>query len=320
MSLVKSCLFGLSVADAIGVPVEFQSRLELSENPVFDIRGYGTYNQPPGTWSDDSSLTFLLADSLSNGYDLVDIARRLYSYKLNAAWTPFDQVFDIGITTSRALDQLAVILRNGDYESLQYLRYEATEMDNGNGALMRILPLYFMIKGKPLKEQFEYIWQVGSLTHGHIRSALACFFYLRLLDNLAKGRDIDSAYLLTIEEFVVFTTEQEIAKAELSHFNRILSGKLHELPENEIESSGYVMHSLEAALWCLLRETTYRATVLAAVNLGRDTDTTAAIVGGLAGAAYGLERIPGNWLDALAKRSDIEHLCERLEARYSLID
>lgn len=317
MSLIKSCLLGLSVADAIGVPVEFQTRSELRKNPVVDIRGYGTYNQPPGTWSDDSSLTFLLADSLAGGYDLVDIASKLVTYRTEAGWTPFNEVFDIGFTTRKSLDQLNGLLSRGEHKSLSLLRYEATERDNGNGALMRILPLYFVIKDKPLKEQFELIWQVGSLTHGHIRSALACFFYLRLLDYLARGVDVHLAYQSTTNDFMTFTNEQEIAKDELAHFDRITSGKLHELPESEIESSGYVMHSLEASLWCLLRETTYRDTVLTAVNLGHDTDTTAAIVGGLAGAVYGQDSIPGNWLDALARRSDIDHLCERLENRYS---
>ena len=98
-SIVHSAIIGLAVADALGVPVEFEDRSKLAADPVTDIRGYGTYNQPPGTWSDDSSLTFCLADSLCEGYDLADIARKFVAWRKAEIWTPHGEVFDIGMTT-----------------------------------------------------------------------------------------------------------------------------------------------------------------------------------------------------------------------------
>ena len=142
MSTITTGLLGLSVADAIGVPVEFQSREELNANPVTDIRGYGTYNQPPGYFSDDSSLAFGLAESLAKGsFDLADQARRLINYRVHGYWTPDNRIFDIGRTTSFAIDRLEPIIRAKRETSLPYLKELASEQDNGNGALMRIFPL-----------------------------------------------------------------------------------------------------------------------------------------------------------------------------------
>jgi ADP-ribosylglycohydrolase len=150
MNHITTGLLGLSVADAIGVPVEFRSREELDRDPVTDVRGYGTYNQPPGYFSDDSSLAFGLAESLATGeFDLLDQAHRLVRYKQEGYWTPAGELFDIGITTSRAIDQLIPLVTAGRSEELQHLRAAATEFDNGNGALMRIFPLYAFLRSRP---------------------------------------------------------------------------------------------------------------------------------------------------------------------------
>jgi ADP-ribosyl-[dinitrogen reductase] hydrolase len=143
---IHHAILGLAVADALGVPVELQFREELTLNPVVGIRGYATHHQPPGTWSDDSSLTFCLADSLCGGYELADIAEKLVAWRKAEIWTPHGKVFDIGLTTQRAIGILAEILATGNVEDLTNLRDEADEYSNGNGSLMRILPLYFAIR------------------------------------------------------------------------------------------------------------------------------------------------------------------------------
>lgn len=313
-SIVHSAIIGLAVADALGVPVEFEDRSKLAADPVTDIRGYGTYNQPPGTWSDDSSLTFCLADSLCDGYDLADIARKIVAWRKAEIWTPHGEVFDIGMTTQRAIGILAEILTSGDLDALKELREEADEYTNGNGSLMRILPLYFAINELSLEEQFKRVWEVSALTHGHVRSALCCFYYLRFFHQIANKKTKEEAYRITNQEFSVFLKQREIAYGEQQLFQRILSGTIAELPEEAIASDGYVMHSLEASLWCLLRNEDYPTTVLAAINLGEDTDTTAAIVGGWAGAFYGLSGIPDHWKKILVKYEEIIALCDRLAA------
>lgn len=315
-TVIHDSLFGLSIADALGVPVEFKYREELALDPVKGVRGYGTYNQPPGTWSDDSSLTFCLADSLCSGYDLVDIARKLVAWRNAEIWTPHGRVFDIGMTTHRAIGVLDEILQKNDLESLELLHLEADEYTNGNGSLMRILPLYWAIKDLSLKGQFERIWEVSALTHGHIRSALACFLYLRLYHYLVDKKDKSSSFENAIADFRQLLASQKISQAEQQHFARILAPSFTSLEASEIASDGYVIHSLEASLWCFLRCQNYEETILTAINLGEDTDTTAAIVGGLAGAHYGLSAIPLAWREALVKTDEIKALCDRFADRH----
>jgi ADP-ribosylglycohydrolase len=311
----RAALLGLAVGDALGVPVEFIGREARRRDPVVDMRAYGTHHQPAGTWSDDSSLTFCLAETLATkGYDLADAAQRFVRWQDEAYWTAHGRVFDIGVATA---------------EALQCLRRErkpeqaggSGEYSNGNGSLMRILPLVFHIKGLPVAERFQKVREVSSITHAHIRSIMACFIYVELARELLAGLSKQAAYAAmqqTVNAF--FQTEDIGSEIELRQFHRILENPYGDFDiqpliackEAEIKSSGYVVHTLEAALWCLLTHDTYAATVLAAVNLGDDTDTTGAVAGGLAGLAYGEAAIPAGWLAGLARRADIEDLADRL--------
>ena len=316
MTLIKSTFLGLAVADAIGVPVEFRDRPYLEANPVNDMMGYGTYNQPPGTWSDDSSLTFCLAESLLNGYDLEDMARRFIDWKTKARWTPHGEVFDIGITTSSAINLLISMLENGDADSLTMLHIDADEYSNGNGSLMRIIPLYFFLKDKGIEKQFDIIWQVSALTHGHIRAAIACLIYLVLFDELLETKEKRTAYQNTQQRIKAFFNNRQIASREVAAFHRVIEQDISGFDITQIKSDGYVLHSLEASIWCLLNNDDYVSTILQAVNLGHDTDTTAAIVGGLAGGFYGLKSIPEKWINQLAQLEQILRLCDQFQRQY----
>ncbi len=303
---VKDALLGVAIGDAVGVPVEFQPRYLLTREPVTGMRAYGSHGQPAGTWSDDSSLTFCLAEMLCEDYNLTNLANRFVNWKQNAYWTPYGNVFDIGIATSAAIEDLAMGIRPvlaGGYH----------EGSNGNGSLMRILPLLFFIQHKNMQERFSIISDVSSLTHRHIRSVIGCFFYLELALEIKKGFDPITAYRQACSAVNTFLDETAVCPAEERDiFARILSGNIANLQEGEIASSGYVIHTLEASIWCLLNTGNYRDAVLKAVNLGEDTDTTGAVTGGLAGLYYGYESIPAGWLEVLARRHDIETLCERL--------
>ncbi|MDO7849576.1 ADP-ribosylglycohydrolase family protein [Hymenobacter sp. M29] len=192
------------------------------------------------------------------------------------------------------------------------------EYDNGNGALMRIIPLLLhplWQKGNALQRQ-EVTEQVVSVTHRHPRSIVACCLYLEIANHLLHGRTCQDAYAEVCRTFVASLTTR--LKKEVIYFSRVLDGTLAELPEAAIESGGYVIHTLEASLWCLLRQETYETTVLAAVNLGNDTDTTAAVVGPLAALVYGEQSIPEDWMAILARRNDIEDLAKRLATRMHL--
>lgn len=318
-ALAKDILFGIAIGDSLGVPVEFQSRNSLKANPVIGMREFGTYHQPKGTWSDDSSLTFCLAESLINGYDIVDIAHKFVQWKNEAYWTPHGNVFDIGITTSMAISKLNSFLENDEIDKLNSLKSNDDDQANGNGSLMRILPLLFLTFGKSIHDQFKLIWDVSALTHYHVRSAIACLIYLRFAENYLKTESKYQAYSQTQKEIKQFFIEANIAYSEIILFNRIIEANISEFDEIEIRSSGYVLHSLEASLWCIMKYKTFDDSVLAAVNLGGDTDTTAAITGGLAGIIYGIDSIPAEWIDSLVRKNDILKLSERLDQKYQLI-
>jgi len=306
---IKDALLGVAVGDAIGVPVEFKSREELQYHPVTEMTGYGSHHQPPGTWSDDSSLTFCLAEMLCGEYDLDDLARRFINWKSNGYWTPHGRVFDIGIATSTAIDRLergvSPVLAGGHETS-----------SNGNGSLMRILPLLFFTRSNGIDRRFLIVRAVSSLTHRHIRSVLSCFIYLEVALELLSGKSKMDAYLRTCITVRGFLDETAAcSEEEKVHFGRILSGAINKLSQDEINSSGYVIHTLEASLWCLLNSWSYKDAVLKAANLGKDADTTAAVTGGLAALLYGSQTIPEDWLALLVKRTEIEDLSRKLNKK-----
>ncbi|MEO0470323.1 MAG: ADP-ribosylglycohydrolase family protein [Bacteroidota bacterium] len=309
-------LLGVAVADAVGVPFEFLSQAKMSMNPATDMTGYGTHDQPPGTWSDDTSLTLCLAEALLEGLDLQSIASRFVAWKHQSYLTAHHELFDIGNTTSQAIGRLADILQKEAYNELPRLREGATEMDNGNGSLMRIIPLLFYIKGKAIAEQFEIIWQVSALTHYHIRAAMSCLIYLRLAEHLLNGMDKHAAYEQMQQDILQFWDALPYPVLEQLHFQRIIQTDIRKYPYRSLKSGGYVIESIEASLWCFLQKDGFEQAVLAGINLGHDTDTTAAIIGGLGGLYEGVEGIPEFWRVQTARMEDIIDLGEKLDQKY----
>ena len=312
--ILKAALFGVAVGDALGVPVEFTSRRQLDAFPVTDMRAYGTHGQPAGTWSDDSALTFCLVEMLCQPYDLQRLANRFVNWHDHGYWSAHGKVFDIGIATSQAIDRL----RHGVDPPLAGGNDEGS---NGNGSLMRILPLVFYLQDKPIAERFSMVRDVSSLTHRHIRSVIACFIYTEFALQLFQGKDKIAAYEAMRDLVNGFLLSEPICSTnELNKFHRILEKpvdhydliRLRDCMRGEIHSSGYVLSTLEASLWCILKTESYRDAVLMAVNLGEDTDTTGAVTGGLAGLLHGFNSIPEEWLQVIARKADIEDLANKL--------
>lgn len=313
---IKDGVLGLIVGDALGVPVEFISRKELKKNPITTMTGFGTHNQPIGTWSDDSSLTLCLAENLIDGLNIQKIGESFVNWLYQNKWTPHGKVFDIGFSTRLAIDKI----KNGEKAEFAG-NFE--ESSNGNGSLMRILPLFLETrKLKKLKEKYDLIKKVSSITHAHVRSCLACFYYLEMSVFLSSDDKypIKTAYELANNSLKKLMTELEINPDEVKLFDRLTNGSLGNLKENQIFSSGYVLHTLEASVWCLLNTKSYKEAVLKAVNLGDDTDTVGAVTGGLAGMFYGLESIPDDWLKPIAKLDDIEKLLNKLSDKYRIAE
>lgn len=259
---LKAAIYGLAVGDALGVPVEFMKRGSFR---VTGMTGYGSHNQPAGTWSDDTSMTLATCDSIRalGRVDCDDIRNRFRQWLYNAEYTVDNVVFDVGNTT-------ALALRCGKGEDGEY--------SNGNGSLMRILPLAFTDAGK------ELIGEVSAITHAHTLSKRICIEYVELARVLLNGTPLKDALTYLGEETAALT----------------------ELTESEIKSSGYVADTFRATLWSLATTDNYKDAVLRAVNLGDDTDTVGAVTGGLAAIIYGMEGIPGEWINSLRGKEVID--------------
>lgn len=298
-------VIGLAVGDALGVPVEFFDRDRLKKEPVTGMRSFGTHHQPAGTWSDDTSLALCLAESLAEkGIDYADQAQRFIAWKYSAKWTPHGRLFDIGNVTGEAIARLL----NGVYP------LAAGPDDDracGNGSLMRILPLAIFLADADPFERWRIAADCSRLTHGHPRCLLACAYYVEVAAALVRGESLGDG-IESANRLLRHDLERKHPQ-ERDTFARILSPQLGQLPEGEISGSGYVIHCLEASLWCALRAKSYAEGVLAAVNLGDDTDTTGAVAGGLLGLQYGLAGIPAEWQNQLVRRADILALCSRLQ-------
>ncbi|KQM62829.1 ADP-ribosylglycohydrolase family protein [Chryseobacterium sp. Leaf201] len=304
---VKAGIFGVCIGDALGVPVEFKKREDLKKAPVTKMLEYMSWNQPKGTWSDDSSLTLCLADELTKGYDLEKIGQSFVKWNKYGHWTAHGKLFDIGGTTRHSIARLI------KGESAKFSG-NIFEEDNGNGSLMRILPLAFYLKDEEdIEKLYRTVKEVSSITHGHFRSVFACFIYVIFAVELIKGKDKTEAYSYIRETALEFAQNQGFNPNEIILFERILKNDISIYSEDEIKSSGYVLHTLEASLWCFLNSESYAEAVLKAVNLGEDTDTTGAITGGLAGIYYGFENIPEEWVAELVRKEDIENVCIKLE-------
>ena len=300
----QGLIVGIAVGDALGVPVEFISRNFLKRNPVTDMRGFGTHNQPAGTWSDDTSLSYCLAETLIEGFELTRLSKKIEQWYSCNYWTSHGFIFDVGISTRSALEKL---IRGAKPEHSG----EMGEYSNGNGSLMRILPLAFYLQNKPIDVRFEVVRQVSGITHAHLRSVIACFFAVEFLINLIEIPNKFKAYRRTQNDVRDYVMHKGIAENEQELFLRIFYDEIYELPEEEIYSSGYVIHTLEASLWAFLSTNSFEEAVLKSVNLGDDTDTTGSVTGGMAGLFYGIEAIPEHWIAILARKTDVLYLAEK---------
>lgn len=298
-------IIGVATGDALGVPYEFLSRQRMKRFPATDMIGRGTHNQPLGTWSDDSSLTFCLMEGLLSGYNTKVIARKFVAWFDRSYWTPHGSVFDIGITTRQAIYRL-------EQGHTPEICGGMDEYSNGNGSLMRILPLvYFLRNEENIEERYQIIKEVSSMTHGHFRSVLACFIYVEFGLLLLKGVEKFQAYTTVKKRVNTFIETQGFNEKEVGFYHEVLQQDISKRDPERISGGGYVLHSLEASFWCFLTTDSYKDCVLKAVNLGEDTDTTAAIAGGLAGIYYGFDAIPETWKFQLARYDDISNLIDR---------
>jgi ADP-ribosylglycohydrolase len=290
-------LWGAITGDALGMPVEGYMRSELEENPVTEMMDGPAAFPLRGSWTDDSSLMLCTAECLLDGFDTRRLADLFLRWDKEGYWTPFGRAFGHGNTTVDALERLEAGIE-------PELAGGAGEYDNGNGSLMRILPVALWYADHPIAEMIETAHRASAVTHRHPRSWIACGFYCIMAAALLQGIPPERAYQNAIDQTEAHYALENYAD-ELSHFERLLSGRIGEIPKPEINSSGYVIDTLEASIWCLLTSDTFEEAVLKAVNLGGDTDTTGIVTGGLAGLTWGVDAIPQEWIQQLGRHEDI---------------
>ncbi len=298
---IRGGIIGLLVGDALGVPYEFHDRISIPtfdeielEPPAYFRRSHA--GVPIGTYSDDGAQALcLLASLLECGkFDAEDFADRLVRW-FREDYLAVDEMFDVGVQTQRAI----LNLRKG----IAPLAAGPTdEKNNGNGSLMRVLPLALWHRGSDL-ELIADAFDQSAVTHGHLRAKLCCALYClwarRILENVENAWEKAVATLYEI--FPEGTIENAELETQISPKDTIY----------ETNGSGYVVDSLRSARWACGNET-YEKIVKAAISLGNDTDTTACIAGGIAGLKFGLNATPARWRDNLRGKEIYEPLIEKL--------
>jgi ADP-ribosyl-[dinitrogen reductase] hydrolase len=290
----RGCLLGLACGDAVGTSVEFSPRGTFA--PVADMTGGGPFGLVPGEWTDDTSMALCLATSLVHcrGTDLADQMGRYVNWWQWGYLSSTGECFDIGMTVRAALNRFLT--------TKDPVAGDADPRSAGNGALMRLAPVAMWFAPDVAAARAN-ARASSSTTHRAPEALDCCELYAELLVRALAGAPRDALL-------------RAPAPPEASARVRgIAEGGYLEKPVDQVRGSGYCVESLEAALWCFATTDSFPAAVLAAANLGDDADTTAAIVGQIAGAHYGIDGIPPQWLARLVMRDDIDALAHALHAR-----
>lgn len=287
---IKSAIYGFVIGDAMGVPVEFEDREKLMKSPVTNMLGYGSYDVPKGVWSDDTSMTLATMDSIivnKNKLNYNDIADKFCEWINNAKYTATNEVFDIGTTTK--------------YSLMRYWnnKIDATKCggnaisENGNGSLMRMLPIAFYCFYNKTEDNdiINIVRNTSSITHAHEISIIGCYMYVKyIIFILSNNNKTESYKLLQKIDYSIFN------KDNINLYERIIKEDISKYSLDTIKSTGFVVDTLESALWVILNTENFNEAIIGSVNLGGDTDTIAAITGSIAGILYGYDSINEKWI------------------------
>ena len=346
-------IMGVVTGDALGCPVEFKTREELDKDPVTGMRAYGTFNMPAGTWTDDSSMTLATLDSiLERGkLNFPDVMYRFALWLAKGEYTPFGEAFDVGGGTMEAITRY-MRMKDPDINKCGGVSPENNGNGSLMRIMPACLYLYqrYHLQEDDTTALWAS-HKMSGLTLYHLRAKIACgvyyFMVCEILDakqeTLEENRSMNpdagtpaeeiipaSADIMAVlqkglargfayygkcaEEIRVDEASGASYMRELSCYDRIRDLEhFSAIPCDQIRSHGYVVDTMEAALWCLIKTESYRECTLKAVNLGHDTDTIAAIAGGLAGLWYGYECISKEWRKVIQRREWIEEMCQRAE-------
>ena len=308
MSIVKDSLYGFIVGDAMGVPIEFEDREKLINKPVTSMLGYGSHDVEAGVYSDDTSMTLATMDSIIKQNGIInynDIADKFCNWVNNNEYTATNKIFDIGMTTKYAL----IKYFNNKIDATMCGGTNINE--NGNGSLMRMLPIALYCFYKNIKDDneiFTLVKNSSSITHAHDISILGCYIYVRYVISLLETKNKISSYnFIKKLDYSMFIEEVKL------EYSRIIFSDISTLNINDINSSGYVVDTLEAVFWIILNCSSYNESIIGAINLGGDTDTIGAITGSIAGILYGYDNISKRWLSKLKNKDYIDEIIIKIE-------
>jgi ADP-ribosylglycohydrolase len=295
----RGCLIGLAVGDALGTTLEFQSPGTFDS--IHDMEGGGPFNLEPGEWTDDTSMALCLAESLveSQGFDVGDQMRRYVRWWREGYLSSTSACFDIGNTVRDALSRFQ--------ETSEPLAGSTHPMSAGNGSLMRLAPVPMAFALAPEKA-IELSGESSKTTHGAITAVDACRYSAGLLVGALAGASKEkllSPHYCPIDDYWE-------SKPLCPELDEVASGSFKRKSPPDIRGTGYVVESLEAALWAFYHSNSFKEAVLLAANLGNDADTTAAITGQFAGAYWGFSEIPKTWRERIALRNLINHIVDGL--------
>jgi ADP-ribosylglycohydrolase len=295
----RGCLLGLAIGDALGTTLEFKP--PGSFTPITDMIGGGPFNLAPGQWTDDTSMALCLAESLieCKGFDPKDQMERYIRWWKEGHLSSTGACFDIGNTTRTAL---SAFLKTGNPFS-----GPTDSRSAGNGSLMRLAPLPMFYAAHP-EEAIERSGESSKTTHGAPVAVDACCYFGALIVGALKGEDKETILTDHYCPDPGYWQEKPLAP----EIAEIAAGSFKYKHPPEIRGSGYVVQSLEAALWAFHNSESFQEGCLMAVNLGDDADTTGAIYGQLAGAYYGQEQISNAWMSILHEKDILQKYAEMI--------
>ena len=304
-------IIGHAVGDAMGFPTEFSKREELLQSPVIEMIDSPDVGQPAGSWSDDTAMEIATIDSFiqKKYFDYKDIMDKWVKWISKSEYTPTGVAFDIGRTCLKAIKKYC----NGTAP----LQCGSTSInENGNGSLMRILPvaLYAYLKNLDDISIRKLTNEVSSLTHAHEVSRLGCYIYVQFIICLLKGYTKEEAY-----KHIQYLDYSAYDMHSLKLYKRILDEQIEVQRLDQIKSTGYIVDTLESAMWIFMNAEHYKEAIIASTNIGGDTDTIGAIVGSMAGIYYGFESIPSNWLDKLQRKEYLMELADKFEKSVAVL-
>lgn len=290
-SRARGAMLGLAVGDAIGTTVEFKARGQFA--PVTDMVGGGTFGLQAGQWTDDTSMALCLGASLlAHGFDRADQLDRYLQWHDDGYMSSTGRCFDIGITTSEALER---------YRRTGHTRPGPADPNTaGNGSIMRLAPVVIYFQDTP-DEALRYAEEQSKTTHRAPECLMACRLMAEVMLRALAGLPKAAVLAPSVQALPLTPGLAAVAQAEYPRKS-----------EDAIRGSGYVVESLEAALWCFHGTARFDACVLRAANLGQDADTTAAVAGQIAGAYYGDEAISAVWRKRLYWGEQIGAMATRL--------